>query len=153
MIKKFLIFFCGFLVIFSLDQYIKSIFINGFRWEGDYFSLVLVYNKGVAFTLLSFLGESLKYFQLALFLGISLYLIYEKEFFRKFFLPIGIIYGAGSSNLYDRFAHSGVVDYVFWHKWFDFAVFNFADVMIDFAIILILLIMYIDKKRSKVQKI
>jgi signal peptidase II len=36
--------------------------------------------------------------------------------------------------------HGGVVDYVFWHCGFDFAVFNFADVMIDVAVVLILLI-------------
>lgn len=152
MIKKIALFLITLIAIFLLDQYIKSIFIDGFRWDGDYFSLILVYNKGVAFTLLAFLGDSLKYFQGALFLGISLYLIYEKDFFRRFFLPLGILYGAGGSNLYDRFAHEGVVDYVFWHKWFNFAVFNFADVMIDFAIVLILLLMYLEKKTAKAQK-
>ena len=38
----------------------------------------------------------------------------------------------------DRFIHGGVVDYVAWHKWFEFAVFNFADVMIDLAIVIFL---------------
>ena len=32
--------------IFLIDQYIKSIFIEGFRWNGDWLSLILVYNKG-----------------------------------------------------------------------------------------------------------
>ncbi|DAB32382.1 MAG TPA: signal peptidase II, partial [Sulfurospirillum sp. UBA11407] len=48
---------------------------------------------------------------------------------------------------YDRFIHGGVVDYFYWHRWFEFAVFNFADVMINIAVALILLIAY--KNRSK----
>ena len=45
----------------------------------------------------------------------------------------------------DRFIHGGVVDYVFWHKWFEFAVFNFADVMIDFAVVILIIRMMFDK--------
>ncbi|WP_331774974.1 signal peptidase II [Sulfurospirillum sp. 1612] len=153
MAKRLFIFFLVFIAIFVIDQYIKSLFIDGFRWEGSYFSLILVYNKGVAFSMLAFLEEYLKYLQIVLFIGLSLYLWFEKELFAKFFLPIGIIYGAGCSNLYDRFIHQGVVDYVFWHQWFEFAVFNFADVMIDVAIVLILFIMYKERKLQKTNKV
>ena len=54
-----------------------------------------------------------------------------------FSMPIGLIGGAALSNVYDRFVHEGVVDYFFWHYGFEFAVFNFADVMIDLGVILI----------------
>ncbi len=149
MAKRLLVFFSIFIAIFVIDQYIKSIFIDGFRWEGNYLSLILVYNKGVAFSMLAFLEDNLKYLQIVLFVALSIYLWFEKELFVKFFVPIGIIYGAGCSNLYDRFIHKGVVDYVFWHKWFEFAVFNFADVMIDVAIVLILFLIYKEKKLRK----
>jgi len=99
--------------------------------------------------MLAFLEDNLKYLQIVLFVALSIYLWFEKELFVKFFVPIGIIYGAGCSNLYDRFIHKGVVDYVFWHKWFEFAVFNFADVMIDVAIVLILFLIYKEKKLRK----
>jgi signal peptidase II len=53
-------------------------------------------------------------------------------------LPTGILIGAGLSNVYDRFNHGGVVDYIYWHCGFNFAIFNFADVMIDLAVVWIL---------------
>ncbi len=142
MIKKFSIFLLMAIGIFLIDQNLKSLFLNGFRWNSDYISLILVFNKGVAFSMLSFLQEYLKYIQVAIFVIITLYLAFEKNLFMKYSLPLGILYGAGIGNLHDRFVHGGVVDYIFWHKWFDFAVFNFADVMIDFAIIWIIYMSY-----------
>ncbi len=142
MIKKFSIFLLMAIGIFLIDQNLKSLFLDGFRWNSDYISLILVFNKGVAFSMLSFLQEYLKYIQVAIFVIITLYLAFEKNLFMKYSLPLGILYGAGIGNLHDRFVHGGVVDYIFWHKWFDFAVFNFADVMIDFAIIWIIYMSY-----------
>ena len=63
----------------------------------------------------------------------------------RFSAELGVILGAGASNVLDRFIHGGVVDYVFWHKWFNFAVFNFADVMINLGVVIILLRLLIKK--------
>ena len=128
--------------VFLIDQNLKSLFLNGFRWNGEYISFILVFNKGVAFSMLAFLQEYLKYIQFIIFVLISIYLVYEKNIFLKYSLPIGILYGAGIGNLHDRFVYGGVVDYIYWHKWFDFAVFNFADVMIDFAVVWIIFVSY-----------
>lgn len=95
-------------------------------------NLRLVFNYGVAFSMLSFLEEYLKWLQLALITGVLGYVISLRK--RCYMLPTGILIGAGLSNVYDRFVHGGVVDYIFWHCGFDFAIFNFADVMIDFAV-------------------
>ena len=133
--------------VFLIDQNLKSLFLNGFRWNGEYISLILVFNKGVAFSMLAFLQEYLKYIQFIIFVMISTYLVYEKNIFLKYSLPIGILYGAGIGNLHDRFVHGGVVDYIYWHKWFDFAVFNFADVMIDFAVVWIIFVSYREKTK------
>jgi len=134
--------------VFLIDQNLKSLFLGGFRWNGEYISLILVFNKGVAFSMLSFLQEYLKYIQVAIFIMISIYLVYEKNIFLKYSLPIGILYGAGIGNLYDRFVYGGVVDYIYWHKWFNFAVFNFADVMIDFSVIWIIFATYGKKQND-----
>jgi signal peptidase II len=48
--------------------------------------------------------------------------------------------GAGLSNVADRFIYGGVVDYVYWHCGFNFAVFNAADVMIDIAVVWLLIL-------------
>ena len=118
--------------IFIIDQNIKMLFVDGFRYYTDCIDLILVYNKGVAFSMLSFLDEWLKYIQIVLVSGILLYIIYLKKV--CYALPAGFMFGGAFSNIYDRFVHGGVVDMVFWHCGFIFAVFNFADVMIDIAV-------------------
>ena len=149
MSKVVILFVIAFLSTFVIDQELKSIFLSGFRWYGEYFSLILTYNKGVAFSMLSFLDEYLKYIQLFLIGSILVYLVKNRAIFQKYALPAGIIAGAGLSNVYDRFIHEGVVDYFFWHYGFEFAVFNFADVMIDFGVLMIL---YTSWKSSKEDK-
>ena len=124
--------------VFIIDQNIKSLFVDGWRYYTDCIDFILVYNKGVAFSMLAFLDGYLKYIQLVLILAILGYVIYLKEVCYAF--PAGLMLGGAFSNIYDRFIHGGVVDMVYWHCGFDFAVFNFADVMIDVAVIWILVL-------------
>lgn len=124
--------------IFIIDQNIKSLFVEGYRYYSDCIDFILVYNKGVAFSMFAFLDEFLKYIQLALVFGILIYIIYLREMCYAF--PSGLMLGGAFSNIYDRFIHEGVVDMVYWHCGFDFAVFNFADVMIDVAVVWILIL-------------
>jgi len=133
-------FLCGIvlIVIFSLDQAIKAIFLGGFHWEGPVFSLILTFNKGVAFSMFAFLEEYLKYIQLLLVGSLALYILLNRTIMNNYYVAIGLIGGAALSNIYDRFIHGGVVDYFFWHYGFNFAIFNFADVMIDLGVLLIL---------------
>ena len=146
MIKSIWIFVLSFCGVFIIDQNIKSIFVNGFNYYAKCISLTLTYNKGVAFSMLSFLGHNLKYIQILLIVSVFIYIFLHKETFKKYSLPLGIILGAGSSNIYDRFIYSGVVDYIYWHCGFDFAIFNFADVMIDMGVATILYLNYKNKR-------
>ena len=124
--------------IFIIDQNIKSIFVDGFRYYTDCIDLILVYNKGVAFSMFVFLADNLKYIQLILVLGVMGYIFYLQKL--CYAMPAGILLGGAFSNIYDRFIHGGVVDMVYWHCGFNFAVFNFADVMIDLAVVWILIL-------------
>uniref|UniRef100_UPI003F6746EC signal peptidase II n=1 Tax=Thiomicrolovo immobilis TaxID=3131935 RepID=UPI003F6746EC len=124
--------------IFIIDQNIKALFLDGYRFYSDCIDLTLVYNKGVAFSMFAFLESWLKWLQLLLIAGVLVYVLRLKK--TCYMLPVGILVGAGLSNVYDRFVHPGVVDYVYWHCGFDFAVFNFADVMIDVAVLWLLLL-------------
>lgn len=140
--KFFLIFFS----VFFLDQCIKFFFYsycNGVEgrivWESQIFSLLLVFNKGVAFSFLSFLGEFLKFVQLFAIIFVAFILYKQKEFFLQNIVAFACIFAGGISNLLDRFVYGGVVDYVYWHYYFEFAVFNFADVVIDLGAGLLLL--------------
>ncbi len=124
--------------IFIIDQNIKQLFLNGYRYYSECIDLTLVFNKGVAFSMFAFLEEKLKFIQLIFIAGVFGYLIYLRKICYAF--PGGILLGAALSNVYDRFIHGGVVDMVYWHCRFDFAVFNFADVMIDVAVAWFLLL-------------
>jgi signal peptidase II len=135
----FILFF-SLIGIFIIDQNIKTVFVDGFRYYTDCIDLILVYNKGVAFSMFAFLDEWLKYIQLLIVMGVFGYIFYLKRLCYAF--PVGILLGGAISNIYDRFIHGGVVDMVYWHCGFDFAVFNFADVMIDVGVVLILLLTY-----------
>jgi signal peptidase II len=142
---KFLIFF---LLIFLVDQAVKLIFLNGFEWHSKCISLTLAINKGVAFSMFSFLGEYLKYIQLVLIILVVFYFIKER-IINKYPIISGVLFGAALSNLLDRFIRGGVVDYVYWHCGFDFAIFNFADTMIDLSILLFAYF-YFFKKDDKI---
>jgi signal peptidase II len=109
-------------------------------YETSCINMTLVFNKGVAFSMFAFLEESLKWLQLLLITGVLGYIIHLRQL--CYAIPGGILVGAGLSNIYDRFVHGGVVDYVYWHCGFDFAIFNFADVMIDLAVVWFLIMTF-----------
>jgi len=150
MLKKVVLFLSLFVILVLLDQYIKMLFVNGFEQRGECISLILVYNYGVAFSMFAFLAENLKYIQIVIMIGGVIYLTFNKEVFELYYLPAALILAGGSSNIYDRFLHGGVVDYIYWHCGFDFAVFNFADVIIDIGVVLILLISYLDSRKKRI---
>jgi len=149
MLRKLTIFIALFIVLFSLDQYIKFLFVNGFELRGECISLILAYNYGVAFSMFSFLEGNLKYIQIAIMLGGVIYLYLNKDTFMEYYIPLSLLFAGGVSNILDRFIHGGVVDYVYWHCWFDFAIFNLADVLIDIAVVLILIISFRNSKKEK----
>ena len=72
----------------------------------------------------------------------------NKDVLKIYILPITMLLAGGISNVIDRFIHEGVVDYVYWHCGFDFAIFNFADVIIDISIALILYITYKEENKK-----
>ena len=133
---------------FIVDRLIKSAVLGGFLHEGDCISFVFVLNEGVAFSWFAFLGDSLKWLQIVLLGVIFFYLIYDKLLY-KYPLAIGLIFAGGISNVYDRFVHGGVVDFIYWHCGFDFAIFNFADVIIDVGVVMLIVLLYIDERKNK----
>ncbi|TQR53144.1 signal peptidase II [Campylobacter troglodytis] len=148
MIKLSYIFLAGFGFAFISDQFVKHLSLNGLRYESSYIDLVQVFNDGVAFSMLSFLKDYLKYLHLALILCLFAYLLWQKSFFKEHLLAFSLIFGAGSSNLLDRFLYGGVVDMFYWHKWFNFAIFNVADVLINLGVALILIKEFFFKKKA-----
>ncbi len=96
----------------------------------------------------SFLQEYLKYIQIGIFLIGIVYLYFNKELINTYIYPIILLFAGGLSNILDRFIHGAVVDYIYWHCGFDFAIFNFADILIDISIALIFWINYKQNKQN-----
>lgn len=152
--KKLIISLVIFLIIFIIDQIVKYGFAN-LSWDvdGPIMSLKLAYNYGVAFSMFSFLDENLKYIQLFIVLLGTIYLLKNKEIFSEYYLPIALLYAGGLSNILDRFTYGGVVDYFYWHYGFEFAIFNFADVMIDLAVVIIIYKQIQQSRKEKKEKL
>ena len=133
--------------VFIIDQSIKALFVEGYYRAGECIDLALHYNKGVAFSMFAFLGQYLKWIQLGM-VTILLMIIFKEGYLKAYPFAIGLLIGGALGNLYDRFIHEGVVDYVAWHCGFDFAVFNFADVAIDLGVAWIVLQILLTKKMT-----
>jgi len=155
MMRNIVVFLFVVVGTFIIDQAIKEwamAAVDGVEYavimEGSCINLELFYNRGVAFSMLEFLGDNLKWVQLVLIVGIIAYVFYE-GYLKQYAFAIGLIVGGAIGNLYDRFIHEGVVDYVAWHCGFDFAIFNYADVMIDLGVAIILLMTFLEYRREK----
>jgi signal peptidase II len=139
--RNYAIFFFVLLGTFIIDQNIKMLFVDGYYRAGECIDLVLHYNKGVAFSMFAFLGPYLKWIQMGLVVVI-LFFVFKEGYLKRYAFPVGLLIGGVLGNVYDRFIHEGVVDYVAWHCGFNWAVFNFADIAIDVAVVWILIMVY-----------
>jgi len=133
---------------FIIDQNIKALFLEGYYRAGECIDLQLHFNKGVAFSMFAFVGPYLKWIQALFIVGI-LYYVLKEGYVRRYAFPVGLLIGGALGNLYDRFVHDGVVDYIAWHCGFRFAVFNYADVAIDLAVVWILIMVYFFPEKTK----
>ena len=121
--------------VIALDQITKYAIVAGFRpgeeWPiTSFFSLVLAYNAGAAF---SFLATAAGW-QRWLFMGIAfvacafmLWLL-KRGGSRLFCIAIALIVGGAIGNLYDRIVIGRVVDFLLfhYHGW-QYPAFNVAD--------------------------
>lgn len=135
--RSWTIFLLAALGTWWVDQGIKELFLSGYQWQSRCLSLELHLNRGVAFSLFAFFGPWLKWIQAVLIGGLFLFFLKE-GWIRRHAFALGLLLGAALGNLWDRFVQGAVVDYLYWHCGFDFAVFNYADVMIDLAVVWLL---------------
>ncbi len=110
--KQIAVFVALFVLSIVLDQWVKLIMLGGFEWESEALTIggrALVYNKGVAFSMFSFLEEYLKYIQIVFLCAVLIFALMS-DFFIKYYAALGILLGSGLSNVFDRFIHGGVVE-------------------------------------------
>ena len=138
-LRTFLQVFLLAILFFILDQYFKILALNSTLLPmsvTDFFQLTLERNYGIAFSL------PLPY-PLLLTLNLSIFTLLILFFFYHFDLKklaptllLAAFIGGAAGNLFDRFVHGFVIDYLaFW----TFPVFNLADILITVSIFLITL--------------
>lgn len=123
-------------VVIVLDQWTKAIIQANFnygetRYVAPFFNLVLVYNKGAAFSFLADAGGWQRGFFIVLTLVISavlLWMMRGNPGNRLLCLALALILGGAFGNLYDRVALGHVVDFIQWHAaGYYWPAFNIAD--------------------------
>jgi signal peptidase II len=155
--KNFYISFSIVALIYLLDRLSKIYVIQLDKnnlgsdiFNSAYLNIVLIWNKGIAFGLLSF-NETYLYniiSTIILIIIIVLLVMSSKSQGLKRYSLLMIIGGA-LGNLYDRIFFNAVPDFIDFHvgqfHWF---VFNVADIFITFGIIIMIIIEIFDKNKG-----
>ena len=156
--KKIFIYIALVLFVFALDRISKSIILNILDDTGkvdiyvnSFFSLFLVWNKGIGFGLFSFDKSSIYNGISLIILIINLiiiYLIYIEKTPKTYFLAI--ILGGSIGNLFDRYYYTAVPDFIDLnyngYHWF---IFNVADIFITLGIICLIFAEFLNYKKTK----
>ena len=124
-------------------------------FSSKFLNIILVWNEGIAFGLLSF-GEETFYNSLTILIIIIIFIIYimmiKSSGLKKYALII--ILGGALGNLYDRIFFKAVPDFIDFHvddfHWF---IFNVADIFISIGVFFMILFELIDNNKSKYEKI
>jgi signal peptidase II len=157
-LKLFLVNFFVVFLIFLIDRISKFYIIKLATLEKNfevyvtsYLNLYLVWNKGIAFGLLSFdssfIYNMVSFIILLIIIALILMIIKELHIFKKNCLLI--ILGGAIGNLFDRIYYTAVPDFIDFHieniHWF---IFNIADIFISIGVVCLIYaeIFFKDKK-------
>ena len=148
-------------VLVVIDQIIKLLALKYLSPVGSYIlidkfiSLTFVKNTGAAFGSFSGYSVVLSIVTAAVLLVGLIYLLSGKIRQKALYIPAVMIISGGLANLIDRVFRGFVVDYIE-PLFIDFAIFNFADILVtvgSFIIIIYLIYDFIkDIKREKKDK-
>ena len=157
--KNFYISFSIVALIYFLDRlskiYIIQIDKNNLGsdiFSSAYLNIVLIWNKGIAFGLLSF-SESYLYNIISLIIAIIIIVLIimslKNQGFKRYSLLM--IVGGAFGNLHDRFFFNAVPDFIDFHignfHWF---IFNVSDIFITLGVISMIVLELFDNKNEKI---
>ena len=157
--KNFYISFSIVALIYFLDRLSKIYVIQLDKnnlgsdiFNSAYLNIVLIWNKGIAFGLLSF-NESYLYNIISLIISIIIIVLIimslKSQGFKRYSLLM--IVGGALGNLYDRFFFNAVPDFIDFHignfHWF---IFNVSDIFITLGVISMIVLELFDNKNKKI---
>ena len=158
-IKKFIFYFLIISIVFVLDRVSKIYVINYFEntldteiYLSNFLNIILVWNEGIGFGLLSFQDGGIYNFITLIIILINLiiiYFIYKYKDIRSFLLTL--VLGGSLGNLFDRIAFSAVPDFIdFNYNNFHWFIFNIADIFITIGVICLIFVeFFINKNEDK----
>ena len=147
--KKFSLNLIAISTIFLIDRLTKLYILKLAEIENSvdiyltsYLNLYLIWNKGIAFGLLS-MNESMIYNTITLIIGIIiiviLIMLWRNDNIQRYFLVL--IVGGALGNFYDRIIYTAVPDFIDLHfKGFHWFVFNVADIFITVGVFCLILV-------------
>ncbi len=156
-LKKATIYFGIILFIFLADRISKLYILSILEDLGNvnininsYINLILVWNSGIGFGLLSFDQLEMYNLMTILIIFINLLIVYliikSKDKSAYFFL---IILGGSLGNLFDRIYYSAVPDFIdISYKGYHWFVFNIADIFITLGIICLIFAELLNYKKT-----
>ena len=157
--KNFYISFSIVALIYFLDRLSKIYVIQLDKnnlgsdiFNSAYLNIVLIWNKGIAFGLLSF-SESYLYNIISLIIAIIIIVLIimslKSQGFKRYSLLM--IVGGALGNLHDRFFFNAVPDFIDFHignfHWF---IFNVSDIFITLGVIGMIVLELFDNKNEKI---
>ena len=157
--KNFYISFSIVALIYFLDRLSKIYVIQLDKnnlgsdiFNSTYLNIVLIWNKGIAFGLLSF-GESYLYNILSLIIAIIIIVLVimslKSQGLKRYSLLM--VVGGALGNLHDRFFFNAVPDFIDFHignfHWF---IFNVSDIFITLGVISMIVLELFDNKNKKI---
>jgi len=157
-LKKTILYFGIVVFIFCLDRisklYILSILENFGNVDikiNSFISLIMVWNTGIGFGLLSFDQQNIYNF-ITIFIGIInlliLYIIIKSDDVRIYYFLI--ILGGSLGNLFDRIYYSAVPDFIdISYKGYHWFIFNVADIFITLGIICLIFFEILNYKKNE----
>ena len=155
--KNFYISFSIVALIYFLDRISKIYVIQLDKnnlgsdiFNSAYLNIMLIWNKGIAFGLLSF-NDSYLYNIISLIISIIIIVLIimslKSQGFKRYSLLM--IVGGALGNLHDRIFFSAVPDFIDFHignfHWF---IFNLADIFISLGVFFMILVELVDNNRN-----
>ena len=155
--KKYIIYLILFIIIFSTDRLTKIYILNLAEINNtldiyitSFMNFYLIWNKGIAFGLLSF-DQNIAYDFITFFIALVTLIIFiiaikSSDFKGYLFM---VIFSGSIGNLFDRFYFSAVPDFIDFHindfHWF---IFNVADIFISLGVICLIFVEIFIKKEA-----
>ena len=114
----------------------------------NFFSLTYIKNYGISFSML----DGSRYIILAvsiIAIGLIIYIMNKMSSEKKYMIVLSVMLAGAIGNFIDRLLLGYVIDYLdFIIFGYDFAIFNFADMLLVCGAIILIIIMYLDERKK-----